>query len=144
MTVMKQVKPEYIVYCSNTGHTLAYAKMFADETGLPLIKLDDAVKKLPAGSKIIFFGWVMNGIIQGYRQVKDCKFDVCAVVSCGLFGRGANVKALRNVTGVDWEIPFFPLKGGVQPGRLGPGLRIMYMTFKAKMTKEFKLMRNPT
>ncbi|MBQ3123448.1 MAG: hypothetical protein IJC14_04740 [Firmicutes bacterium] len=144
MTIMKRVKPEYIVYCSNAGHTHAYAKLFAEETGLPLIKIDEALKKLPEGSKIIFFGWVQNNIIQGYKQIREKKFDVCAVVSVSMFGRGSGVKALRNVAGVDWEIPFFPLKGGADPGRLGLTQKMMYKTFTAKKMRELKLLLNPT
>ncbi len=140
---MKNVKPEYIVYCSHAGHTQRYAQMFAEATGLPIMTSKEAMKKLKAGSKIIYFGWIQTNIIQGYKEAK-AKFDICAVVSVGMFGRGTGVKALRHVSGIKEDIPLFPLKGGIEMNKLGPVYRIMMMAMRPGVIRDLKLRKNPS
>ena len=144
MTVeMKNVKPEYIVYCSHAGHTKRYAEMFAEASGLPIMKNTEAMKKLPEGAKVIYFGWVQTNIIQGYKEAKK-KFDICAVVSVGMFGRGTGVQALRKVSGIRSEIPLFPLKGGLEMKKLGPAYKIMMAAMRPGVIRDLKLRQNPT
>ena len=141
--VMKNVKPEYIVYCSHAGHTKAYAEMFAEATGLPIMTNIEARKELEDGSKIIYFGWVQQNIVQGYSEARE-HFDICAVVSVGMFGRGTGVLALRNVSGIDMRIPLFPLKGGIEVNKLGPANRALFTAMKPGIVKHLKDKANPT
>lgn len=140
---MKNVKPEYIVYCSHAGHTKRYAEMFAEATGLPIMTNKEAMRKLKENSKIIYFGWVQTNIIQGYKEAK-AKFDICAVVSVGMFGRGTGVKALRHVSGIRDDIPLFPLKGGIEMRKLGPVYKAMMMLMRPGVIRDLKLRKDPS
>lgn len=46
------MKPEAIVYTSNTGFTRRYAQLLADKTGLPAVSLDDSQAKKLSGKGI--------------------------------------------------------------------------------------------
>ena len=59
---------EAIVYTSNTGYTEEYARMLSKSTGLRALLLKDAVKALKRGTPVIYMGWLMAGIINGYKK----------------------------------------------------------------------------
>ena len=48
-----------IIYTTNTGSTAQYAKMLAEQTGLPAFSMEEAKSKVEAGSEIIYLGWIM-------------------------------------------------------------------------------------
>lgn len=140
---MKNIKPEYIVYCSHAGHTEKYAKMFAKVTGLPIMTNKEAMKKLEPGSRIIYFGWIQSNIVQGYKEAKE-NFEICAVVSVGMFGRGTGVKKLRHVSVISDNIPLFPLKGGLEMNKLGPVYKMMMASMRPKIIKDLKERLDPS
>ena len=72
-----------VVYCSNTGHTKRYAEAFAKETGLPLVEASKAKKELREGDRVVYFGWLMAGKIQGFENAWK-RFDVPVACSVGL------------------------------------------------------------
>ena len=74
---------EAIVYQSNTGHTLEYAKMLSSQLGLPYYSVKEAKKMLKSGATIIFLGWVFATKIQGLNKVKN--YSVICVGAVGAY-----------------------------------------------------------
>ena len=74
-----------IIYTSNTGSTAEYAQLLGKELNLQVHSLQEAKNKVPAGSEIIYLGWIMAGGIKGYKEAAKL-YKVCAVcgVSMGL------------------------------------------------------------
>ncbi len=60
-----------IIYTSNTGSTAEYAQLLGKELNLPVHNLQQAKSMVPAGSEIIYLGWIMAGGIKGYKEVRD-------------------------------------------------------------------------
>lgn len=104
-----------IVYQSNAGHTARYAELLAEALGIPAYSLKAA--KLPAGSKIIYMGWLMGGMINGLKKAR-ARFDVKAVCAVGMSmdneQQNADIKA-KNALG---ELPCFYLQGGYESAKL--------------------------
>ena len=74
---------EAIVYQSNTGHTLEYAKMLSMELDVPYYSVKEAKKMLKPGATIIFLGWVCATKIQGLNKVKN--YSVTCVGAVGAY-----------------------------------------------------------
>ena len=72
-----------IVYTSKTGHTQKYAEVLGRKTSLPVFPASEAVKKLPAGSTVIYMGWICAGIIKGYSKTAK-RFNIAAVCGVGM------------------------------------------------------------
>jgi len=53
-----------IVYTGNTGSTERYARLLAEQTGLPVYSLAEGKKAVPAGAEIIDLGWIMAGAVK--------------------------------------------------------------------------------
>ena len=75
------MKPEAIVYTSNTGYTAEYARMLGESTGLPVYDLNAAAAQLKPGTEILYLGWLMAGAVKGYKAAAK-RYRVCAV--CGV------------------------------------------------------------
>ena len=54
-----------IIYTTNTGSTGQYAKLLAQETGLPAYSLAEAKKRVFAGAEVVYLGWIMAGSVKG-------------------------------------------------------------------------------
>ena len=80
-----------IIYTSNTGSTAEYAQLLGKELNLPVHSLQQAKNKVPAGSEIIYLGWIMAGGIKGYNEAAKL-YKVRAI--CGI-GMGQTVTQLR-------------------------------------------------
>ena len=50
-----------IIYTTNTGSAERYAKLLAQETGLPVYSFAEAKKQVFSKAKIIYLGWIMAG-----------------------------------------------------------------------------------
>lgn len=74
---------EAIVYRSNTGHTLEYAKVLSEELDIPYYSVKEAKKILKPNSEIIFLGWVCATKIQGLNKVKN--YSVACVGAVGAY-----------------------------------------------------------
>ena len=48
------------------GSAEQYAKILAQETGLPAYSMKEAQKKIRPGADVICLGWIMAGTIKGY------------------------------------------------------------------------------
>ena len=77
----------------------------------PVHSLQEAKNKVPAGSEIIYLGWIMAGGIKGYKEAAKL-YKVRAVCGIGMGQTGTPRKsntygALIISNGVDISIPFF-------------------------------------
>ena len=56
-----------IVYTSQTGSAAEYAGLLGKAVGLPVYTVSEAKKALAAGDEILYIGWVMASVVQGYK-----------------------------------------------------------------------------
>ena len=124
------MKPNAIVYKSNTGYTRQYARMLGSKTGLPVYSLDEAKQQLPAGNHVIYLGWLMAGAVQGYAKAAK-RYHVQAVCGVGMGATGSQIQDLRKTNALPASMPVFMLQGGFDITRLRGVYRLM-MTIMAK------------
>lgn len=70
---------EAIIYTTNTGSAEQYAKILAQETGLPAYSMKEAQKKIRPGVDVICLGWIMAGTIKGIQRLSGiirCRLSV--------------------------------------------------------------------
>lgn len=124
------MKPDAIVYTSNTGFTAEYAVMLANKTGLPVYDMAEAKKKLTVGSKMIYLGWLMAGTIQGYKKAAS-RYRICAVCAVGMGPSGSQMQDVRKNNTIPENTPVFTLQGGFDLERLH-GIYKLMMTIMKK------------
>lgn len=118
---------EAIVYTSNTGSTEHYAKLLGHELSASVYSTEEAGNKLPAGTEVIYLGWIMAGKIQGYGLVRK-KYKICAV---GMGLTGTQRKEIREKNSIPGKIPVFTLQGNFNVEKLH-GMYKMMMSIMAK------------
>ena len=101
-----------IIYTTNTGSTGQYAKLLAQETGLPAYSLAEAKKRVLAGS------------------VKGCagaakRYQVCAVCGVGMGQTGTQTDSVRKKSEIPANIPLFTLQGNFNVKKLHGIYRFM-------------------
>lgn len=111
------MKPNAIVYTSNTGFTEQYARLLGEKTGLPVYPLSEAEKKVSPGSSILYLGWIMAGKVQGYEKAAK-GYRVEAVCGVGMGATGSQLQELRKTNGFPAGLPAFSLQGGFDRNRL--------------------------
>ena len=115
-----------IVYSSNTGFTARYAKLLAEQTGLPAYDLKVA-GHLPKGAPVIYMGWLMAGTVKDYRKAAT-RYSVKAVCGVALGTTGSQVEQVRKSCALPEEIPAFTLQGGMDHSRLKGVYKAMIRT----------------
>lgn len=113
-----------IVYTTNTGSTEHYAKLLAQETGLPAYSLIEAKKVIPSGTEIIYLGWIMAGTVKGYAAAAK-RYKVCAVCGVGMGQTGTQTDEVRKKAVVPAAIPLFTLQGNFNIKKLHGVYRLM-------------------
>ncbi len=113
-----------ILYTSNTGSTAEYAKLLGKELNLPVHSLQQAKKKVPAGSEIIYLGWIMAGGIKGYKEAAKL-YKVRAVCGVGMGQTGTQLKEVRDKNAIPQRIPLFTLQGNFDVKKLHGVYRFM-------------------
>ena len=106
-----------IVYTSNAGHTAAYAKLLGDKTGLPVYALEEAVKKIPKGTSVIYLGWLFVNNVKGYRKAAK-RFRISAVCGVGLCDTGTAIADVRKTNKIPEKLPVFTMQGGMEKKEL--------------------------
>ena len=125
-----------IVYTSNTGYTARYAALLSEKLGVPAHTLSEAQKALPAGTPIIYMGWLMAGSVKGCRKAAK-RFAIEAVIGVGLGDTGAQDEAARKSCGLPAEVPVFTVQGGMDINKLkGPYKLVIRMLTKAMASKK--------
>lgn len=106
-----------IIYTTNTGSTEQYARLLAQETGLPVYSLAEAKKAVKAGSDVIYMGWIMAGSVKGYATAAK-RYNVRAVCGVGIGQTGTQTENVREKTAVPAKIPVFTLQGNFDVKKL--------------------------
>jgi hypothetical protein len=119
-----QIRMKAIIYTSNTGSTAEYAKLLGEEWNLPVHSLQQAKNRVPAGSEIIYLGWIMAGGIKGYKKAAK-KYKVCAVCGVGMGQTGTQLKEIREKNKISQRIPLFILQGNFDVKKLHGVYRFM-------------------
>ena len=132
------MKVTHIVYTSNTGYTARYAALLSEKTGLPALPLTEALSSLPAGTPVIYMGWLMAGSVKDYSKAAR-RFAVKAVCGVGLGDSGAQDDAARKACKLPAEAPVFTLQGGMDLNKLqGPYKFAIRMLTKAMAAKKHR------
>ena len=111
------MKPNAIVFTSNTGHTEQYARLLGSRIGLRVFSLREAEKSLNAGTPIVYLGWIHASHVKGYADAAK-RFRVCAVCGVGLCDTGTLLAEVRKATAIPAQTPLFTLQGGLDRSRL--------------------------
>ena len=113
-----------IIYTSNTGSTAEYARLLGKELNLPVHSLQQAKSNVPAGSEIIYLGWIMAGGIKGYKEAAKL-YKVRAVCGIGMGQTGTQLKEVRDKNAIPQRIPLFTLQGNFDVKKLHGVYRFM-------------------
>ena len=113
-----------IVYTTNTGSAKEYAEILAAKTDLWHMSLEEAKKKLPKGTQIIYIGWIMASEIKGYKEAKS-RYQICAACAVGMGQTGTQIAEVRNKTKIPEQIPVFTLQGGFDIRKLSGMYKMM-------------------
>ena len=124
-----------IIYTTNRGSTAQYAKMLAEQTGLPAFSMEEAKSKVEAGSEIIYLGWIMAAQVKGYKAAAK-KYKIKAVCAVGMERTGTRTEQIREKTSVPVAIPLFTLQGNFDVKKLRGIYRLMMNLMVKMITKK--------
>ena len=113
-----------IVYTTNTGSTEHYAKLLAQETGLPAYSLTEAKRVVPGGAEIIYLGWITAGSVKGFANAAK-RYRIRAVCAVGMGQSGTQTESVRKKAAVPAAIPLFTLQGNFDVKKLHGVYRLM-------------------
>ena len=113
-----------IIYTTNTGSTERYAKLLAQETGLPAYSLADAKDAVPEGTEVIYLGWISAGAIKGYAKAAK-RYHIRAVCAVGMGQTGTQTDNTRKKSAISADIPLFTLQGNFDVKKLHGVYRLM-------------------
>ena len=120
-----------IIYTTNTGSAERYAKLLAQETGLPVYSFAEAKKQVFSKAKIIYLGWIMAGSVKGYAAAAK-RYRVCAICGVGMGQTGTQTESVRKKSAIPANIPLFTLQGNFDVKKLHgvyrPMMEIMVKT----------------
>ena len=120
-----------IIYTTNTGSTEQYAKLLAQETGLPAYSLADAKDAVLEGTEVIYLGWISAGAVKGYAKAAK-HYHIRAVCAVGMGQTGTQTDGVRKKSAVPVSIPLFTLQGNFDVKKLHgiyrPMMEIMVKT----------------
>ena len=111
------MKPNAIVYTSNTGHTETYARLLGMKIGLPVYSLDLAKKQLAKGTPIIYLGWIFASHVKGYKKAAT-RFNVKALCAVGLCETGTYISEIRKAERLPQALPLYTVQGGIDKQNL--------------------------
>jgi hypothetical protein len=127
-----------IVYQSNTGHTLAYAKLLSEEVKLPYYTIKEAKEKISEQDEIIFLGWICASKIQGLKKVK--KYQLKCIGAVGSYPNEKEyIESLKKANGVTDNL--FYLRGGIDLQKL-TGIKKKLLQWVGKMMKKDNSIKN--
>lgn len=128
-----------IIYTTNTGSAERYAKLLAQETGLPVYSFAEAKKQVFSKEKIIYLGWIMAGSVKGYAEAAK-RYRVCAVCGVGMGQTGTQIESVRKKSAIPADIPLFTLQGDFNVKKLHgiyrPMIEIMVKTMGKSLAEK--------
>ena len=121
-----------IIYSSRTGFTEKYALMLSEKTGIPAYPVKKA-RKLAKGSDVIYMGWLMSSIVNGYEKA-DKKYNVRALCPVGMLEMNDDERRSFELANRTGGVAVFPLRGGFNMD----ALRGIYRTMMRAMTRSIE------
>ena len=112
-----------VIYESGTGFTKQYAQWISEELHCDCVNRKKISKKeILNYDRIIYGGWIFGGQIMGLKEIREISspFAVFAVgCSPSNFEEVTNQIKIMNTVGLENQIPFFYLEGGLHFEKLG-------------------------
>ena len=112
-----------VIYESGTGFTKQYAQWISEELHCDCVNRKKISKKeILNYDRIIYGGWIFGGQIMGLKEIREISspFAVFAVgCSPSNFEEVNNQIKIMNTVGLENQIPFFYLEGGLHFEKLG-------------------------
>ena len=128
-----------IIYTTNTGSAEKYARLLAQETGLPVYSFAEAKKQVFSEAKIIYLGWIMASSVKGYAEAAK-RYRVCAVCGVGMGQTGTQTDSVRKKSAIPANIPLFTLQGNFDVKKLHgiyrPMMEIMVKTVGKRLAEK--------
>ena len=124
------MKPNAIIYKSNTEHTKQYAELLGKKTELPVYSLEEAMQRKVSDRSVIFLGWLMAGKVQGYKKAAK-RYNIAAVCGVGMGATGSQLQDVQKANTLPPSMPVFTLQGGFDMKRLHGVYKLM-MTIMSK------------
>lgn len=125
-----------IVYKSNTGHTMQYAKMLGEKLNIPFYTIKQANENLKRNDEVIYLGWIFATKISGLNKVRN-KYDIKCYGAVGVYpADNEYIETLKKTNNIDK--PLFYMRGGIDYTKLeGLKRKVFQMVGKA-LEKENK------
>ena len=112
-----------VIYESGTGFTKLYAQWISEELHCDCVNRKKISRKeILSYERIIYGGWIFGGQIMGLKEIREITspFAVFAVgCSPSNFEEVTNQIKIMNTVGLENQIPFFYLEGGLHFEKLG-------------------------
>lgn len=125
-----------IVYKSNTGHTMQYARMLGDKLNIPYFTINEAKNNLKKQDEIVYLGWVCATKICGLGKVKN-RYSIKCYGAVGLFQTDENyIKSLKKANKLDKDL--FYMQGGLDYTKLKGIKRKMLQLVENAIEKDNK------
>ena len=125
-----------IVYKSNTGHTMQYAKMLSEKVNIPYFTINEAKNNLKKQDEIVYLGWVCATKICGLGKVKN-RYSIKCYGAVGLFQTDENyIKSLKKANKLDKDL--FYMQGGLDYTKLKGIKRKMLQLVENAIEKDNK------
>lgn len=125
-----------IVYKSNTGHTMEYAKMLSKKLNIPYFTINEAKNNLKNKEEIVYLGWVCATKISGLGKVRK-KYDIKCCIAVGLYPEDKNyIKNIKDSNKL--EDTLFYLRGGLDYTKLKGIKKKLLLMVSNEMEKENK------
>ena len=124
------MKPNAIIYKSNTDYTKQYAELLGKKTELPVYSLEEAMRRKVSDRSVIFLGWLMAGKVQGYKKAAK-RYNIAAVCGVGMGATGSQLQDVQKANILPPSMPVFTLQGGFDMKRLR-GIYKLMMTIMSK------------
>lgn len=129
------MKPDAIIYTSNTGFTAEYAKLLGEKTGLPVFPLNEA--RADKATSVIYLGWIMASGIKGYKKAAK-SFKISAVCAVGMGATGTQLAEVRKANELSDNMPVFTLQGGFDRNKLKGIYKLMINMMAKALTKNLE------
>ena len=120
-----------IIYCSNSGSAKKYAELLSEKTGFSCVDIKKR-STVSADEEIIFVGWIMAGVLQGLKEIREDFANIKAVCGVGMMKSEKAAEETKAKNGI--TEPYFFLTGDFDINKL-TGMYKMMMGMAMKMIK---------
>ena len=98
---------------------------------MPVYSMEEAEKRLPPHSPILYLGWLAAGKVQGYDKAVT-KFNPQALCAVGMGKSGSQLEDVKKANNLPEGLPLFTLQGGFDLKKLRGVYKLM-MSVMSKM-----------